>query len=421
LRDVIGTTFCRIAVTNAHDMAKPAIVVALTALDIFLRYLVAPSAYKGFFSPAQIANAIGEGIRRADPTGEVVLAPIADGGDGTIEALHVSTGGVIHSAEVTGPTRQKVVASWLSLQPDLVPEQENVYSMVETNEPLAVAELASACGLAYLIPDRLAALDATTRGAGEVLQECKKAGYKNIVLAVGGSASTDGGIGILGALGARFFDQFDMDVAPCGRHLKDIVAVDLSACEEWKRDVRLRVATDVVNPLLGQNGAARIFAPQKGASQADVELLEQGLSNFADVLESQTDKLARGLMGAGAAGGVPFGLAVALDAEIIPGFRWIASLLGLETKVRNADIVVSGEGRLDSQSLSGKATGELANMCKTHGKPFYAIPALEEPDVDWPAHGVQKVLASAPPGQIASLADVTERAYELASGLTTCS
>ncbi|MBX3076255.1 glycerate kinase [Candidatus Obscuribacterales bacterium] len=380
-----------------------------------MRYLVTPSAYKGSFSPAQIANAISDGIKRFDPDSELVLAPIADGGDGTIEALRVGTGGVVHTLDVQGPTGQEVTAQWLEVEQS--PNTDEDFSFVHPDErkskPLAVAELASACGLAYLAPQDLAPLDSTTVGAGEVLKHLIAAGHRNVVLAVGGSASTDGGTGILHAMGARFFDTEGNALPPAGRSLPNIKSVDLSALQVWKHGLRLRVATDVINPLLGADGAAAIFAPQKGASPADVELLENGLRNLADVLESHTGKLARDLTGAGAAGGVPFGLAVALDAEIIPGFRWIASLLDLDAKVQNADVVISAEGSLDSQSVSGKATGELAQMCKDRNKPLWVIPAIMQPDIHWPTFGIAKVKASAHDGNLATIEDVADAAYQL--------
>lgn len=382
-----------------------------------MRYLVAPSAYKGSFSPAQIANAIRDGIRRFDLDSDVVLAPIADGGDGTIEALKIGTGGQVHAIDVHGPTGQIVTANWLEVEH--APGSDDDFSFSHPDgrksKPLAVAELASACGLAYIAPHALAPLDATTIGAGEVLKHLREQGHRNIVLAVGGSASTDGGIGILHALGARFFDANGDAVKPGGRCLIEIKSVDLSAIDAWKREVRLRVATDVINPLLGPDGAAAVFAPQKGASQADVEELESGLCNFADVMEAHTKKMARGLFGAGAAGGVPFGLAVGLDAEIIPGFRWIASLLELESKIESADIVISAEGSLDSQSISGKAAGELAQMCKVHNKPFWMIPAIVESGIYWPTFGIDKVLASAKPGTLATIDDVIEASCRLAA------
>jgi len=380
-----------------------------------VRYLVTPSAYKGSFSPTQIANAITDGIKRFHPNSEVILAPIADGGDGTIEALKVGTGGAVHAINVQGPTGQQVTANWLEV--DQAPDTDEDFSFVHLDarksKPLAVAELASACGLAYIAPDELAPLDSNTIGAGEVLKHLIAAGHRNVVLAVGGSASTDGGTGILHALGARFFDTEGNAVPPAGRSLLNIKSVDLSALQVWKRGLRLRVATDVVNPLLGADGAAAIFAPQKGASPADVELLENGLRNLADVLESHTGKLARDLAGSGAAGGVPFGLALALDAEIIPGFRWIASLLDLDAKMRNADVVISAEGRLDSQSVSGKATGELAQMCKERNKPLWVVPAIVQPNIYWPTFGIEEVRASAHDGKLATIEDVADAAYQL--------
>jgi glycerate kinase len=384
-----------------------------------LRYLVTPSAYKGSFTPSEIACAISDGIQRFDSAGEVVLAPIADGGDGTIEALQIGTGGTIHKIDVHGPVGDLVTASWLEIEAENVPKTDDDFSFAHPDDekaqsPLAVVELASACGLAYVSkPDRVSALNANTAGAGEVIQECYERGFRNIVLAVGGSASTDGGMGILSALGAVFFDNKGNRLRPNGGNLHEIASIDLTGLSRWKSELKLRVATDVINPLLGDEGAARIFAPQKGASSADVEHLDRGLRHYADLLEKSTGKLARNLLGAGAAGGVPFGLAIGLDAQIIPGFRWIANVLNLESKIRMSDIVISAEGKLDTQSISGKAAGELAGMCKQFEKRFWMIPAIVETGVDWPMLGVERVEPSAQPNSLASLEDVSNAAFQL--------
>lgn len=394
-----------------------------------LRYIVCPSAYKGSFSPTQVANAICEGIRRYDANAVVELAPIADGGDGTIEALHVAVGGDVHAISVHGPTGQQVQANWLKLGTHTGFKPGETGSVQGTGfepgelisardgepKPPAIVELASACGLAYIAPDHLAPLDATTFGAGEVLKHCLSLGERNIVLAVGGSASTDGGIGILHALGARFFDSNGAIVAPGGRNLCAIASCDLSALTTIRNELKIRVATDVVNPLLGEHGAAAIFAPQKGASDKDVHVLEKGLQHFADFLEGETGKRARELAGAGAAGGVPFGLAVALDATIIPGFKWIAELISLEERIRNADLVISAEGKLDSQSISGKAAGELADLCRKNGKPLWMVPALAEENIDWTEYGIQRVSPAAAPGVPASLEDISNAVFKALS------
>lgn len=393
-----------------------------------MKYLIAPSAYKGFFSPLQVAHAIADGVRKCSPNNIISLAPIADGGDGTIEALQIATGGELHQLEVSGPLGEPVTALWLTIdepsfragsknEPKETAFFSNAKSKQDTSPTLCVLELASACGLAYIVPERLNALDANTAGVGQLISHCYAKGYRNIVLAVGGSASTDGGSGILTALGAKFYDKNGLQLPPGGRYLHAIRSIDLSSTIEYS-NLRLRVATDVTNPLLGEQGAARIFAPQKGASLADVELLEAGLSHYADVLEQTTGKSARDIHGSGAAGGVPFGLTLALNAKIIPGFQWITSIVRLEEKVKESDIIISAEGSLDSQSMSGKATGEIARMCKYFKKRFWVVSGRIEPGVDWQVLGVERAIAAAPEGNYATLPDICKATIQVCTTST---
>jgi glycerate kinase len=359
------------------------------------KILVAPTAYKGTLSPAEVAEAIAAGVRDAAGNADIVLAPVADGGDGTIESLHMARGGTVHKLAVRGPLSEPAQAAWL-----------------EIND-LAVIELANASGLALVPPDRLRPLSAHTEGTGEVLAHCVASGVPNIVVAVGGSASTDGGTGALRSLGARFLDADGQDLGAGGGGLTRLHSCDLSGLNRWLNATCIRVATDVTNPLLGPAGAAGIFAPQKGADAEQVELLEAALGRLADVLESATGRRSRDLPGAGAAGGTAFGLACALGAEIIPGFRWIADLTQLEMKVKEADLIITGEGRLDRQSLSGKVIGELAAICRCHNKPLYVLPALAEDNVDWQNFGIAAVTPLATGSERISGKDISTAATAL--------
>ncbi len=415
-----------------------------------MKFLIAPSAYKGSLSASQLAHAIASGIQRRNPHALVDLVPIADGGDGTIEALRTALGGTLNFTEVLGAVGQPTKAVWLVLdesdsgrKTEISPLSNAMRSPYErTNEQIhksiigshrdrgskieseksnqrgrrsqiAVVELASACGLAAL-QDRLAALEANTMGLGQVLQACLDHGYRNIVVTVGGSASTDGGMGVLSVLGAKFYDRAGQ-ILPCGGGwLGQIDSIDLSELDERCESTNLRVATDVRNPLLGMEGAAHVFGPQKGASIEDVRLLEDGLQQYADRLEQATARIARHQPGAGAAGGTAFGMACALGASIIPGFEWLAELINLEERVSNADVVVSAEGHLDNQSISGKATGELASLCRRYGKPFIMLPAISDATVDWSKYGITAVFPTAKPGNLATIYDV-ELSAELIS------
>lgn len=332
----------------------------------------------------------------------VVPAPLADGGDGTVEALHMAVGGQLEKLVVTGPLDQPVEATWLRL------------------DELAVIELASASGLALVPPDRLEPLAAHTIGTGQLIASCLASGMGQMVVAAGGSASTDGGTGALRALGAKFLDAQGNELPPGGGALVGLCACDLDALERRAGKARILVATDVNNPLLGKRGAARVYAPQKGASAEQVELLELALTRLADVLEHQTGCRARRKPGSGAAGGTAFGLVCALGAEIIPGFQWLSDLTGLESKVASADLVITGEGRLDEQSLSGKVTGELAALCRKHRKRLWALPAQVQPGIDWWCFGIERVLPVARFDRPVCQSDIRRAARQAAERFLDC-
>lgn len=349
-----------------------------------MRILIAPTAYKGSLSPASVANAMKRGVDRfaacRNSQVDVDLLPIADGGDGTVEALALSCGGRVHQISVRGALGEPRLAQWLEL-----------------NE-IAVVELASACGIAGIAPEQLRPLEAHTQGLGSVIKHVlKNTSIEKIVIALGGSASTDGGAGALVELGAKFFDAAGNRFIPQGgASLRTVAKCDLSALRNLTAGRHLIIATDVVNPLLGPHGAAAIFGPQKGASAADVDLLDLALKSFAVAMEANlsaeslgriasvarifgscthpSDNLAfRDRQGMGAAGGTAFGLAIGLDAPIISGFDWIADLVRLQEKVVQSDLVITGEGRIDISSLHGKVIGSLYELCKLHRKCLWLV------------------------------------------------
>lgn len=354
-----------------------------------MRILLAPSAYKGSFSPIQLGEALHDAIVSVSPDFETTIIPIADGGDGTIQSIHHVIDGEIKSTNVIGPLDFAVNAQWLKLG------------------AMAVVELASASGIAHLSQRKTPpkALDAHTSGTGQVIKDCLDKGEKELVICVGGSASTDGGMGALAALGGKFLDRNGRPVANGGGSLAAINSIDLSGLDARLKNTGLRVATDVRNPLLGPTGASAIYAPQKGASEHDVEELERGLKNFADLLEGECKRDVRNLPGAGAAGGCAFGLVCALGANLVSGFAWLCDLVELKSKIAKSDLVITCEGQLDQQSLSGKATGELAKICLNLHKPLWVIPAKAQTGVNWLQSGIEKVLPSASNGD-ASLEDV---------------
>lgn len=325
------------------------------------KLLVCPTAYKGSFTPLEAAQAMSAGLRSFKNCRATVL-PLADGGDGTLESLQYGLGGVRHELAVHDALGKSISADWLELP------------------QLAVVELAAASGLAQLGGRKLEALQAHTYGCGELLLDCLQNGQREVVVTLGGSASTDGGMGLLSALGAKFYDANQQLLPAAGVNLLKIENCDLTALERF-REVRIKVAVDVRNPLLGESGAAAVFAPQKSASVDQVCLLESGLAHYADLLERQTRRSCRDLPGSGAAGGTAFGLTCAMSAEIVSGFDWLADLLQLDEKIADCDLIVTGEGSFDAQSLTGKVVGGVLERCRLLAKPVWILPARVDASV----------------------------------------
>ncbi len=305
------------------------------------------------------------------------MAPIADGGDGTLDAIYAGVGGVFHDVEVRDAIGRPAVAKWLSLG------------------DVAVVELANASGLAPLIIEKkMDALNANTYGLGEVIRAALVSKPKQLFICVGGSASTDGGAGLLMALGAKFLDAHGNSIGLGGKGLIDTHSCDLTDLKSLVKESGLesiKVAVDVTNPLLGENGAAAVYGPQKGADAAAVAALNEGLKQFAKVLESHVERNCKDLSGAGAAGGTAFGISAAMGAEMISGFAWVSSVVDLEKKIEECDVVITAEGYLDHQSVQGKAIGELAQLCFKYDKQLWAVPAWADWDVDWNALGVHQI------------------------------
>jgi len=286
------------------------------------------------------------------------LAPVADGGDGTLDVLLLAAGSSARLTRhgVTGPLGGRVAArlGWLG-------------------SDVAVVELAEASGLRLLRGRSLDALPATSRGTGELLRAALDAGARRVIVGVGGSASTDGGAGLLQALGARFLDGDGRDVPPGGAGLVELASVDLKGLDTRLTGCTVDVATDVRNPLLGPDGAAAVFAPQKGASAADVAVLERGLARLVEVVARNPGAaLLADLDGAGAAGGCGFGLALA-GAHLIPGAPLVCDLVGLDAAIAGAGLVLTGEGQIDSQTAAGKAPYEVAHRARLLHVPCVAI------------------------------------------------
>jgi glycerate kinase len=311
--------------------------------------LVAPDKFKGTLTAAEVAAHVTAGLRHAHPGIAVAAAPVADGGDGTVEAA-VAAGFRRVPVRVTGPIGAPVEAAFA------------------LRGSAAVVELAAASGLT-LLGARRDALGATSRGTGELIRAALDAGATEIALGVGGSASTDGGAGMLQALGARLLDAAGDEIGPGGAALVKLAQVDRAGLDPRLRHARILLASDVDNPLLGPRGAAATYGPQKGASPRDIELLDTALARLARLI----DPAAAERSGAGAAGGVGYAALAVIGAAVRPGIEIVLELIGFDGLLRDASLVITGEGSLDEQSLHGKAPIGVAVAARGAGVPVVAV------------------------------------------------
>lgn len=319
-----------------------------------MRILIASDKFKGSATGSEVAAALADGIREIIPDAVVDAAPVADGGEGTVDAA-VASGFTPVTVSVTGPTGHPVDATFA------------------VRDEQAIIEMAAASGLDVLPNGEKDALGATSRGTGELIAAALDRGATSIVLGVGGSACTDGGAGMLQALGVALRTD-DRPVRPGGAGLVDLVSADISGLDPRLAGVSFVLAADVDNPLLGDRGAAAVFAPQKGASADDVAVLEAGLSRLAELLDSLPGvRPSASTPGAGAAGGVGYAALAVLDAVREPGIDVIQRLTGLESRIADADLVITGEGSLDDQSLGGKTPLGVSAAARRAGKPVVAV------------------------------------------------
>ncbi|MGI8881269.1 MAG: glycerate kinase [Jatrophihabitans sp.] len=318
------------------------------------RVLLAPDKFKGSLTAAEVAGQLMDGIRSVVPgRAHLRWVPVADGGDGTVAAA-ISAGFTEVRVSASGPTGIPQPVSYAE------------------RDATAVIELAGVCGLQRLPDGRFEPMAASSYGVGEVVREAVRRGARRVVLGIGGSASTDGGAGLLQALGASIRDVGGVEVQRGGGPLRNARTLDLAGLLPALADVDLIVASDVDNPLLGPNGAAAVYGPQKGADALDVAELEAALGNWAAVVAAATGRDAAGIPGAGAAGGVGFG-AVTLGATIRSGVALLLEIVGFDAFLAEADLVVTGEGSLDEQTLAGKAPVGVAAAARRRGVPVVAV------------------------------------------------
>ena len=321
-----------------------------------MKVVIAPDSFKESLSAAEVAAAIGRGWARVFPQAELLLLPMADGGEGTVDALLASLGGERRELQARGPLGEPITAHWGLL-----------------TDGSAAIEVASASGLHVIEPARRDVCRASSRGSGEVLLAALDAGATRIILGLGGSATNDGGAGLLQALGARLLDAQGQELEPGGAALAGLARIDLSQLDRRLSEVEILVAADVDNPLCGPRGASAIFGPQKGASPYDVDLLDAALGHFASCAAQALGKDWQHEAGVGAAGGLGFALKAFLGASFCPGIQLVARIAGLAEALVGADLLITGEGRLDSQTLHGKTPVGVAAIAKQAGVPVIAL------------------------------------------------
>jgi glycerate 2-kinase len=322
-----------------------------------MKIIVAPNSFKGSLSATQAAKAIARGVREVFPDAEVVEIPIADGGDGTVEALVSANQGRYEWVDVEGPLGDPVLAS---------------FGLIDGGKT-AVAELASASGYVLVPPAMRDPRKTSTYGFGQLLDAARKSGAKSVIAGIGSSATNDGGVGMAQALGYRFLDAEGVDLPRGGAALLRLERIDDSRLNPGWRSVQVMVACDVTNPLTGPEGASAVYGPQKGADPLTVRLLDLALARLAEVIERQYGKRVADIPGAGAAGGTGAGLMAFLDAKLISGAGLVVDASGFDRALPGAQLVITGEGRADGQTAYGKAPGEVARRAQAAGVPTFLL------------------------------------------------
>ncbi|RSD29845.1 glycerate kinase [Vibrio pectenicida] len=322
-----------------------------------MKIVIAPDSYKESLTAMEVATAIENGFKEIIPDAKYTKLPMADGGEGTVQSLVDATQGKVVSANVTGPLGEPV---------------EGFYGVLGDGST-AVIEMAAASGLHLVEPSKRNPLFTTTFGTGELIRLALNSGIKHIILGIGGSATNDGGMGMAQALGARFYDKSGSDLGYGGDALSELARIDLSGLDKRLADVILEVACDVDNPLCGPKGASHVFGPQKGATPEMVEKLDTNLAHFADVIRQTTGIEVINQAGAGAAGGLGAALLGLLNAKLRAGINIVTDFVKLEQEIKDATLVITGEGRIDSQTIHGKTPIGVAKIAKKYHLPVIGI------------------------------------------------
>lgn len=325
-----------------------------------MKIIIAPDSFKGSLSSEEVGFWIKKGILEICPQAEIECVSIADGGEGTLDAV----------------CKKEDIVTIKASAPNFIKIDAEYGILGDT----AVIEMAKTAGLTILPEDKRSAKDATTFGVGECILHALNKGIKKFLITAGGSATNDGGAGLLSALGGKFFDKDGREFVPTGKNLIDVSSVDLSGVDQRLFSSEFTIATDVKNPLLGATGATNVYAKQKGATNQDLALMEKGMTNYAFVIENACKKDVKNVEGSGAGGGIAVPLLAFFNGKITSGIKAVLSAIGFEEKLKNANMIITGEGKIDRQSLFGKAISGVSEVAKLKNIDIYAFVGIIDDD-----------------------------------------
>ena len=361
-----------------------------------MKVLIAPQSYKGSISAIKVAEAIKEGALNIFPSIESLIIPVADGGDGTLETLVESTSGTIHNSNATGPLGNSIPVIWGTLG----------------DNKTAIIEMARISGLALVPQNKRNPYYTTSYGLGEIIKEALDLDYRKFIIGIGGSATNDGGAGMAQALGAKLTDKNKKSIDLGGLALNEITKIDISGIDPRIHESEILVACDVNNPLCGPNGASFVYGPQKGASPEMVKTLDDALYHFGSQLISDTGINIMEIAGSGAAGGIGGGMVGFLNAKLKPGVEIVLDTLDFDKSLKNVDLVITGEGQIDFQTVFSKAPIGVAKHAKKYNIPVIAIcGSLGKNYQDVHSHGIDAVIPITPKPM--DLKEASDNAYEL--------
>ncbi|MGD6736816.1 glycerate kinase [Photobacterium leiognathi subsp. mandapamensis] len=346
-----------------------------------MKIIIAPDSYKECLTAMEVATAIENGFRQVMPNAEYIKLPMADGGEGTVQSLVDASNGTIIERSVTGP----------------LGEQVNGFFGLMGDGKTAIIEMAAASGLHLVSPELRNPMLTTSFGTGELILAALDQGVEHIIVGIGGSATNDGGIGMAQALGVRFLDKNNKQISYGGGALDRLHRIDISNIDPRLVSVKLEVACDVDNPLCGEKGASQVFGPQKGATPEMVTQLDNNLAHYAEIIKRDLDKDIKDMAGAGAAGGMGAALLGLFNAQLRPGIEIVMDAVNLADALKDADLVITGEGRIDSQTIHGKTPIGVARAAKRFTKPVIGIAGSLSYDCNVVhEHGIDAVFSVVP-------------------------